>query len=63
MTNQDASQQLKNELQNIIYRYSQESDVTIAEAIGVLELVKIELIDEAMCDDGDDNEADESEGA
>jgi hypothetical protein len=44
--------QLKQELINVLRRYSQESDVTICQALGVLDIVKAEMIQEmlAPCD-------------
>lgn len=35
---------LQDEIESIIIRYAEESDVTISEAIGVLEIVKHELL-------------------
>lgn len=54
----NAVNQLQNELQSVLNRYAAESDLTIAETLGVLELVKAQLLDEAfsMCDDDDDIE-------
>ncbi len=54
----NASNQLQNELQSVLNRYAAESDLTIAETLGVLELIKARLLDEAfnMCDDDDDIE-------
>lgn len=40
-----ASEQLREEINKAITRYGEESDVTVAETLGVLELVKAELID------------------
>ena len=51
--------QLQHELESVILRYSIESDITLCEALGVLELVKARLLDDAldMCDvDGDDDD-------
>ena len=39
----DASKQLRRELHDVIRRYSQESDVPVYQAVGVLEIVKIDL--------------------
>ena len=39
------NEMLQGELHSVIHRYAQESDVSIAAAIGVLELVKDELLD------------------
>jgi hypothetical protein len=46
--------QLKRELDMLLRRYAGESDVTIAEAIGMLEIAKAELIALAQEDDGDE---------
>lgn len=43
--NTEAPSQLRREIMNIIRRYGQESDVTIYQAIGALEIVKADLID------------------
>lgn len=40
-----ASAQLRRELIALIRRYGYESDVTVYQAIGVLEVVKLDLID------------------
>jgi len=40
-----ASSQLRRELHDVIRRYGQESDVTFYQSIGVLEIVKIDLVD------------------
>ena len=48
----NGADQLKREMQSLLRRYAGESDVTIAEAIGVIELVKAELIALAQ-DDGE----------
>ena len=39
-----ASDQLKDELYATVVRYAQESDISICEAIGVLEILKEQLI-------------------
>lgn len=38
------SDQLRHELFLVVRRWSQESDITLCEAIGVLELLKVDLI-------------------
>ena len=43
--NPTASCQLRREVHDVIRRYGQESDVTVYQAIGVLEIVKIDLVD------------------
>lgn len=43
--NPTASDQLRRELHDVIYRYGVESDVTVYQAIGVLEMVKLDLVD------------------
>ena len=51
--------QLQHEIESIILRYSLESDITVCEALGILEIVKARLLDDAldMCDnDGDDDD-------
>lgn len=40
-----ASDQLRRELHDVIRRYGQESDVTVYQAIGVLEIVKLDLVE------------------
>jgi len=40
-----ASDQLRQEIREVIRRYGQESDVTVYQAIGVLEIVKFDLVD------------------
>jgi hypothetical protein len=47
--------QLKRELNSILRRYAGESDVTLAEAVGVLEIVKAELLVLAQ-QDGEEQE-------
>lgn len=42
---QVASDQLRRELHAVIRRYGQESDVTVYQAIGVLEIVKLDLVE------------------
>lgn len=39
------SDQLRKEIHNVISRYGQESDVTVYQTIGVLEVVKLDLIE------------------
>lgn len=54
-----AATMLRNELQAVIRRYSSESDVTICEALGVIEMVKNDLItriNEAQVPDGDSDD-------
>lgn len=43
--NPTASDQLRRELHQVISRYGQESDVTFYQTIGVLEIVKLDLVD------------------
>jgi len=52
--------QLQHELESVILRYSIESDITICETLGVLELVKARLLDDAldMCNYDVDDEDD-----
>lgn len=40
-----ASDQLRKELHDVLRRYGQESDVTVYQCIGVLEIVKLDLVD------------------
>lgn len=40
-----ASNQLRVEIRNLIRRYGRESDVTVYQAIGILEIVKLDLVD------------------
>lgn len=40
-----ASDQLRKEIHAVISRYSQESDVTTYQVIGVLEIVKLDLVE------------------
>lgn len=40
-----ASNQLRREIHEVIRRYGQESNVTVYQAIGVLEIVKLDLVD------------------
>ncbi len=40
-----ASEQLRDEIRAVISRYGEESDVTVAETLGVLELMKAEVIE------------------
>ena len=40
-----ASDQLRQQIHDVITRYGQESDITIYQAIGVLECVKMDLWD------------------
>lgn len=40
-----ASRLLRQEILNTIRRYGQESDVTVYQAIGVLEIVKLDLVE------------------
>jgi len=40
-----AADQLRRELYLAIRRWSQESDITLCEVLGVLELLKVDLID------------------
>ena len=51
-----AATQLLDEIRSTIIRYSSESDVTISEAIGVLELAKAELIDDALNGESEEDE-------
>ena len=44
----NGANQLLAELGSVIKRYSQESDVTIAEAIGVVCMLKAQLLDDAI---------------
>ena len=39
------TEQLRHELRRTIDRYAAESDITICEVLGILELIKAELID------------------
>lgn len=39
------SNQLRHEIKNVIRRYGVESDVTVYQALGVLEIVKMDLIE------------------
>ena len=41
----EANTMLKKEMEALIYRYSQESDVTVYSVIGALEVVKQNLMD------------------
>ena len=41
----NASWLLRRELRAVIRRYGQESEVTVYQAIGVLEIVKLDLVD------------------
>jgi len=43
--NPSASNQLRREIREVIRRYGLESDVTVYQAIGVLEIVKLDLVD------------------
>lgn len=43
--NPTASDQLRREIHDVIRRYGQESDVTVYQAIGVLEIVKLDLVE------------------
>jgi hypothetical protein len=52
-TQQAPATQLKQEIVNVLRRYSQESDVTICQALGVLEIVKAEMIQEMLTPDDD----------
>ena len=40
-----AATMLKEEISNIVERYGQESDVTVYETIGALEVVKLNLLE------------------
>lgn len=40
-----ASDQLRKEIHGLIRRYGQESDVTVYQALGVLEIVKLDLVE------------------
>lgn len=44
------SQQFANELENLIHRVRSEYDLTYAEIVGVLELVKFDIMNEAQED-------------
>ena len=51
--------QLQHEIESIILRYSLESDITVCEVFGILEIVKARLLDDALdiCDnDGEDDD-------
>lgn len=45
MSKEDAATQMTNEIVAVIDRYSSESDVTVYETIGALEVVKMELLE------------------
>lgn len=45
MNKEEAATQMKNEIVAVIDRYASESDVTVYECIGALEVVKIELLE------------------
>lgn len=42
--NPDAATQLRHEINRIIYRYGQESDVTVYQSIGVIRMVEHDLV-------------------
>ena len=41
----EASAQMRKEIKKVIRRYGEESDVTVYQALGVLEIVKSDLIE------------------
>jgi septum formation topological specificity factor MinE len=45
MDNSDANSQLRREILALIYRYGQESDVTVYSVLGVLDIVKADIIE------------------
>lgn len=45
MNAEEHSDQMRKEIHAVIYRYGQESDVTVYQSIGVLEIVKIDLVE------------------
>lgn len=45
-TSSTRTEQLRTEIRNIVDRYGEESDLTVCEVLGVLELVKAEKIDQ-----------------
>lgn len=42
---EDGQNQLREEMYNMIIRYGKESDITVYQAIGVLEVLKFDLIE------------------
>lgn len=59
--------QFMEELQNVITRYQQEADLTFAETIGVIEIVKLEMANDLFSemeiheDDSDDEGGEDGE--
>jgi hypothetical protein len=54
-----ASDQLRQEIHTTIRRYAQESDVTLYQALGVLDVVKIDLV--ALLEAHNSDEPDDDE--
>lgn len=44
--NAELCEQLRKEIQNVFNRYTQESDLTVSEAVSTLELLKAEIIED-----------------
>lgn len=57
----NASKHLCEELGRLVDRFRIEYDLTYAEAIGAFELIKAELIAEAISDDEEEDEFDDME--
>lgn len=41
----EASDQLRKQIHDVIRRYGQESDITVYQVMGVLEMVKLDMVD------------------
>lgn len=52
------SNQLRHEIDNVIYRYSQESGITAYQAVGVLEAIKMSLLMDLDYTEFDEDEED-----
>ena len=48
MTNQEHTQSLMDELNAVILRHCEENDISYAEAIGILDILKNDYIDEVL---------------
>lgn len=46
MNEPSRTEQLRNEIRSIINRYGEESDLTVCEVLGVLELIKAEKLEQ-----------------
>ena len=50
----DGATQLKQEIMNVLRRYADESDVTLCQTLGVLDIIKAEIMTQVLASEEQD---------